>query len=156
MWCNLRYQRRVCLELIRKQPFTMKSLITLVVLGMLGILALRTIGLLDYSIQLPSNYSLDRIYSNSFLITGPPYGGLAIHANVDRYQVMGDLILGHVSQAERSPEKELSRPGYFFIDIKTKTVIEGLNEQDWLKHIKKSDINEKPNLRAPSRFDAFF
>ncbi|GAB4270744.1 MAG: hypothetical protein Kow0029_07810 [Candidatus Rifleibacteriota bacterium] len=128
----------------------------LAVLGILGILVLGTIGLLDYSVQLPNGYSLDRIYSHANLITGPPYGDIAIHANVDKYQVIGDLILGHVTQAERSPEKELSRPGYFFIDTKTKTVIEGLNEQEWLNHIEKAGVKEKPNLKAPSRFDAIF
>lgn len=128
----------------------------LAALGILGVLVLGTIGLLDYSVQLPSGYSLDRIYSNANLITGPPYGDIAIHANVDKYQVIGDLILGHVAQAERSPEKELSRPGYFLIDTKTKTLIEGLDEPDWLNHVKKAGIKEKPNLRAPSRFDAIF
>ena len=128
----------------------------LTVLGILGILVLGAIGLLDYSVQLPSGYSLDRIYSNAILITGPPYGDIAIHANVDKYQVIGSLILGHVTQAERSPEKELSRPGYFLIDTKTKTIVEGLNEQDWLNYIKKAGINEKTNLRAPSRFDIIY
>lgn len=128
----------------------------LAALGILGVLVLGTIGLWDYSVQLPSGYSLDRIYSNAILITGPPYGDIVIHANVDKYQVIGNFILGHAAQAELSPEKELSKPGYFLIDTKTKTVIESLNEQDWLSHIEKAGIKEKPNLRAPSRFDAIF
>lgn len=79
----------------------------------------------DYSVRLPNNYELIRVYAGAVLI-GAPEGGVRIEANIDGYKVLGDLVVGHVTVAEHSPEKEMSKPGYFILNTKTHEVRQGL------------------------------
>jgi hypothetical protein len=106
----------------------------------------------DYSVHLPGNYLLTRIYAGAVLINHPEKG-IVVDANVDGYKVLGDHVVGHVTAADLSPEKEHSKPGYFLLNTKTHEVKQGLDKKAWLESLQKIGINDEPNLSKPSRFD---
>lgn len=106
----------------------------------------------DYSIRLPGNYALTRVYAGAVLINHPEKG-VVIDANIDGYKVLGDLVVGHVTVAEESPEKEMSKPGYFIVNTKTHEVKQGLDKKAWLDALQAHGIGNEPNLGKPSRFD---
>lgn len=106
----------------------------------------------DYSIRLPNDYELIRIYAGAVLI-GAPEGGARVEANIDGYTVIGELVVGHVTAAEHSPEKEMSKPGYFILNTESHEVKQGLSKEDWFDAIKGLGITREPSLGKPSRFD---
>jgi hypothetical protein len=106
----------------------------------------------DYSIRLPGNYALTRVYAGAVLINHPEKG-VVIDANIDAYAVLGSLVVGHVAVAEQSPEKELSKPGYFILNTKTHEVRQGLDKKVWLDSLKTLGTTTEPSLGKPSRFD---
>jgi hypothetical protein len=74
------------------------------------------VGCGDYSITLPGNYEISRIYGGTYLISGPSrenahYSVIVVPATVDGYQIYGTLVVGHVSVADLEPDKSLSQPG---------------------------------------------
>lgn len=130
---------------INTMRFIGSSLISVICLGLL-------ISCGDYSVSLPNGYSLARIYSGAILIHHTSKG-VVINANVDRYKVLDEFIVGHVTLAELTPERNYSKPGYFIINTKTNEVKEGLDKQVWLETLKKMKIMSEPDLSKPSRFD---
>jgi hypothetical protein len=106
----------------------------------------------DYSVRLPGNYALTRVYAGAVLIHHPE-SGVRIEANIDGYKVLNDLIVGHVTVAEHSPEKEMSKPGYFILNTKTHEVKESLDKKAWLDTLRTLGVNNEPSLGKPSRFD---
>lgn len=106
----------------------------------------------DYSVRLPNNYQLVSVYAGAVLI-GAPEGGTRIEANIDGYKVLGDLVVGHVTAAEHSPEKEMSKPGYFILNTKTHEAEQGLDKKAWLNALQVQGICGEPSLGKPSRFD---
>lgn len=106
----------------------------------------------DYSVRLPGNYALIRVYAGAVLI-GAPEGGTRIEANIDGYKVLGDLIVGHVTAAELSPEKEMSKPGYFILNSKTHEAKHALDKKAWLDALRALGVNSEPKLSKPSCFD---
>lgn len=106
----------------------------------------------DYSIRLPGNYRLTRIYADALLINHPDRG-ISVDANVDRYKVIGDYVIGHVSAADLPPEKKHSKPGYFIVNTKLHSTRQGLDKKTWLDELRKLGIKEEPTLEKPSRFD---
>lgn len=106
----------------------------------------------DYSVRLPNNYELIRVYAGAVLI-GAPEGGVRIEANIDGYKVLNELVVGHVTVAEHSPEKEMSKPGYFIVNTKTHETKQGLDKKTWLDALQAQGISNEPSLGKPSRFD---
>ena len=106
----------------------------------------------DYEIHLPGGYSLIRVYAGAVLI-GAPEAGVRIEANIDGYKVLNDLVVGHISIAEHSPEKEMSKPGYFILNTKTHEAKQGLEKKVWLDLMQALGITNEPSLGKPSRFD---
>ena len=106
----------------------------------------------DYSVRLPGNYALTRVYAGAVLINHPEKG-VVIDANIDGYKVLNDLVVGHVSVAEHSPEKELSKPGFFILNTKTHELRQGLDKKAWLDSLKALGTTNDPSLDKPSRFD---
>lgn len=106
----------------------------------------------DYSIQLPGNYALTRVYAGAVLINHPEKG-VVVDANVDAYKVLNGLVIGHVTVAQESPEKEMSKPGYFIVNTKTHEVKEGLEKKAWLDALQAQGVSSEPSLGKPSRFD---
>ncbi|HQY56972.1 MAG: hypothetical protein WBB60_00095 [Nitrospira sp.] len=108
------------------------------------------VGCGDYSIKLPREYSLVRIYGGAFLIYHPD-GKVAVDANVDGYKVYGTIVVGHVSAADLEPEKSYSRPGYFTINTETRAIDAGLSKQAFLDSLHKLGIDTEPALLKPAR-----
>jgi len=106
----------------------------------------------DYQIQLPGNYKLTRVYAGAVLIHHPA-AGARIEANIDGYKVLNSLVVGHVTVAEHSPEKEMSIPGYFILNTKTREVTPVLEKKTWLDSLQALGITNEPSLSKPSRFD---
>lgn len=107
----------------------------------------------DYSVHLPDSYVLTRIYAGAVLINHPEKG-IVVDANIDGYTVLGDhVVVGHVTAADLSPEKEHSKPGYFLLNTRTHDVKQGLDKKTWLESLQKIGISNEPNLSKPSRFD---
>jgi hypothetical protein len=105
----------------------------------------------DYSIQLPGGYRLSQVYAGAVHIVRPDQG-IAVHSHVDRYAVVGHLVVGHVTRAEHEMERSLSRPGYFILDTKTGTVKEEVDLESWLRDLRRLGVADEPALSAPSRF----
>lgn len=106
----------------------------------------------DYSVSLPNGYTLVSVYSGAVLINHRNEG-IAVEANIDGYQVIGDLVVGHSIGAELLPEKDLSKPGYFILDTRTHKVIQALDRTAWLSNLTRLGISKVPVLNKPSRFD---
>jgi hypothetical protein len=121
-------------------------------LALLGTIVVCTISCGDYAIQLPRGYSLVRVYSGTLEISRPDRG-MVIPATVDRYAVIGSLIIGHTSLAREEPERDLSKPGYFIIDTQSDGVKQGLDKNSWLESLRLVGIMSEPKLHSPSRFD---
>lgn len=107
----------------------------------------------DYAVALPNGYRLHRVHNKAVLIARPDSGGVVIAANVDRYAVVRNIVVGHVSQAEHEFERSLSVPGYFLLDTSTGKVTQGLDVETWRARLKQVGIPEVPSLAAPSRWD---
>ena len=105
----------------------------------------------DYSVNLPNGYTLVSVYSGAILINHP-HEGIAVEANIDSYQVIGDLVVGHSTSAELLPEKGFSKPGYFILDTRTRKVLQALDRTTWLSNLAKLGVSEVPVLNKPSRF----
>jgi hypothetical protein len=106
----------------------------------------------DYSVRLPGGYVLSRVYAGAVLINHPEKG-IVVDANIDGYRVVGDQVVGHVTAADLPPEKEHSKPGYFFLNTKTHEVRQGLDKKAWLESLESKGIRDEPTLSKPSRFD---
>ncbi len=115
----------------------------------------------DYQIRLPGGYYLTRVYAGAFLISFRDqdgqrlYGDVVVNATVDSYQVLDNLVIGHVSILDyMSPEeKEVSKPGYFILNTKTHDVKQGLDKKAWLDSLQAQGVSSEPSLGKPSRFD---
>lgn len=110
------------------------------------------LGCGDYAVNLPGGYSLVRIYAGAVLIKHSS-NGVVINANIDKYKVINETIVGHVTLAELTPERDYSKPGYFIINTKTHEVKEGLEKKNWLEALQKQGIINEPKLNKPSRLD---
>lgn len=106
----------------------------------------------DYSVRLPGGYALTRVHAGAVVIHHPEKG-IVVDANIDGYKVLGDIVVGHVIMADRTPDNAYSKPGYFFVVTKTHEVKQGLDKKSWLEALKKMGVNSEPNLSKPSRFD---
>lgn len=124
-----------------------KVYLTLVCLILVG-----STSCVDYSIQLPGGYSLVRVYRQAVVISHPDKG-IVIEANIDKYKVMGSLVVGHVILAERPPESEYSKPGYFILNTFTHEYRQGLDKGSWLDALRAAGVASEPKLDKPSRFD---
>ena len=129
---------------VRVSGGTFLALVCLFVVG--------TISCGDYSVRLPGGYSLVRVYSQAVVISHPDKG-IVIEANIDRYAVVGSLVVGHVSLADLSPESDNSKPGYFILDTQTHEAKQGLDKSSWLQALRVAGVTGEPKLDRPSRFD---
>ncbi len=116
-----------------------------------------------YGFDLPGGFRLmqhfDEVWiQNMDFKTVPPFGRFAVGPNVVGYRVFPNVITGKVStHPEYEDEKnkfpltnrEL-RPGYFIIDVNTKTVIGGLSKPDWLRKLGSFGTNQEPELYVPT------
>ena len=108
----------------------------------------------DYSIRLPGNYFLVRVYAGAALITDSQHV-VVVNANIDSYKVVDGLVVGHVTREDyfSKEEKEVCRPGHFIMNTKTGDIKQGLDKKTWLDLLRSLGINGEPNLSKPSRFD---
>lgn len=130
-------------------------------LGLILAMVLSMTACGDYAIRLPGGYSLVRVYAGAFLISFRDHDGrrlwgdVVVNATVDSYKVLNELVVGHVSVLDyMSPEeKEVSKPGYFILNTKTREVRQGLDKKAWLDSLKAQGVSSEPRLGKPSRFD---
>jgi hypothetical protein len=120
------------------------------VLALSALISMSACG--DYSIRLPGGYCLVRIYAGAVLISHGEKG-VAIDANIDGYEVIGDLVVGHVIAADLPPEKTFSKPGYFILNTKSNEITQGLDKKVWLDSVQALGVHGEPRLSKPSRFD---
>jgi len=106
----------------------------------------------DYSVRLPGGYALTRVHAGAVVIHHPEKG-IVVDANIDGYKVLGDIVVGHVIMADRTPDNAYSKPGYFFVITKTHEVKQGLGKKAWIESLQKLGISSEPNLSKPSPFD---
>jgi len=119
-------------------------------LALIVVLSISACG--DYSVRLPGGYTLIRVYAGAVLINHPAKTEW-IKANIDGYKVLNELVVGHVIIAEHSPEREMSKPGYFILNTKTHEMKQGLDKKAWLGSLQALGITDEPILSKPSRFD---
>lgn len=124
-------------------------------LGLILAVVLSVTGCGDYSVHLPGGYSLVRVYGGAVLIAGDYIRGVVIDPNVDSYEVLEGIIVGHVNTHDHltAEDKEASKPGYFILNTKTHEVKQGLDKKAWLDSLRVLGIASEPSLSKPSRFD---
>ena len=98
----------------------------------------------DYSIDLPKGYSLVRQYSQTVCLCNAE-GSVVVQPHVDAYQVLPNVIVGHVQKHKDQYWKSV--PGYFVVDTTTGKVYQGLSEAAWLKHLRKFGVRSRPVLQ---------
>jgi len=128
---------------------TMKQILILFIL----LLALNNCGG-DYNKNLPNNYKLARTSSSEVSIYEP--GGKGIIApNIDRYAVIGDIVVGYVEKPQPPADLEGSNPvlGYFILNTKTHELLQGYGKEKWLEKLRLYGINEEPKLHRSTYFD---
>jgi hypothetical protein len=116
------------------------------------VLALVLSGCGDYRVPLPNGYELVRVYAGAILIADPTKA-LVVNADIDGYTVLADLIVGHVAPADHPPERDMSVPGYFIVNTRTREVRMGLEKPAWLDALLALGVRDEPRLGTPSRFD---
>lgn len=117
------------------------------------VIAATAVGCGDYAVRLPGGYELTRVYAGAVLIARPDHEGLAVNANIDRYAVVGHLVVGHVSLAKHEFERSLSKPGYFVLDTNNGDVKVGMDLESWRLELREMGVSPEPPLAEPSRFD---
>lgn len=105
----------------------------------------------DYTIPLPGNYELVRVYAGTVVLCDPE-NHVILDPNVDGYAICGDLILGHVSK-HPAPEYR-SLVGYFVVNTKSGEKATGLSKSDYLAELRRHGIRGAPALHRPSRWRA--
>ncbi|MHB1001718.1 MAG: hypothetical protein ACYC27_20965 [Armatimonadota bacterium] len=82
------------------------------------------------------------IYDHLDYLDSPVFIG----PGVDGYQVISDLVVGHVSCSIYGGRCE---PGYFVLNMRTDKVRQGLSRVEWLKALKDNGITDEPKLSRP-------
>ena len=103
------------------------------------ILSISLSGCGDYSKKLPNGYSLVSQYSGSVGLSGPGGGVIEAYPTIDGYQVIGEIVVGHVD----------TQNGYFILDTRKRILNDKLSKKDWLDMLKSYGINEEPRLKKP-------
>jgi len=119
--------------------------------GVLLLLALAACG--DWSKPLGNGCHLVRTSGAQVLVAGPgEVPEILIHPTVDRYAVIGDWVVGHVSRPDLPPEDTVdSVPGFFLVSCDSGEVTQGLERADWLRELSRRSLGQ-PTLRSPSRY----
>jgi hypothetical protein len=111
----------------------------------------------DFSIALPGEWQLMRSASGEYAVfkTEPNSNEMKIliGPTVDRYQVLGAVITGHVSPWHGPNAPERPMPGYFVVDTATDRVWQGLDERAWRQRLREFGVTEEPQLKWPTRHD---
>lgn len=102
----------------------------------------------DYIVKLPNDYSLVQVYPGSIHLYKNSIG-IIIYSNVDKYAVLNNIIVGHVSLADNEPKKEYCKPGYFIVEMKNNIILQGMTKQDWLDSLRVKNVNEEPIMKSP-------
>ncbi len=119
-----------------------------------------------YGFNLPGGFRLmqhfDEVWiQNMDFKTVPPFGRFAVGPNVVGYRVFSNAIIGKVSPHPKYRDEQNKfpltnrelRPGYFIVDVNTKTVIGGLTKDDWLRKLYTFRIIQEPELYVPTSRD---
>lgn len=152
--------------------FDMKRFIQVLVLSLLGLFVLlfvlpwlfvllvwATQGGPDWDVPLPGGYKLWSSYSNCVILSGPqPYGmewegPQTVGPNVDLYQVVGHIVVGHVSFDGLDPKARGDTEGYFIVNTRTHEIRQGFDEGSWMRALSRYGIKEKPHMHRPTGLD---
>lgn len=87
---------------------------------------------------------------------------MRVGPNVDKYRVLSNIIIGHVSLPYEStnPDNYLKdqitgKEGYFIIDYNKQEIYKDMSLNDWEKRLKNFGINYELPLYKPSRYDGY-
>ncbi len=111
----------------------------------------------DFSVALPGGWHLSRWSSGEYVVLRTAKSSneieVMIGPTVDRYQVFGVVIVGHVGpwKGVNAPDRPVL--GYFVVDTATQRVWEGLDEAAWRQRLRELGITEDPQLHRPTRHD---
>ena len=116
-----------------------------------------------YGFNLPGGFRLmqhfDEVWiQNMEFKTVPAFGRFAVGPNVVGYRVFSNVTTGKVSPHPKYQDEQNKfpftnrelRPGYFIIEVNTKTVIGGLTKDDWLRKLYTFGIIQEPELYVPT------
>ena len=101
----------------------------------------------DYSIELPNRYVLTNIYGDVFVISESS-GTIILGPSVEKYQLVDNYIIGFVSD----PDKRINEKKYFIVDTEKNDILKNMLISAWDEELNNRDINEKIDLKRPSRF----
>ncbi len=103
----------------------------------------------DWRASLPQGYELVHTMSNYVVICrGAAHEGV-IDANVERYRVLPNAIVGYAGKAPvvAGPRKT----GYFIIGLKGSGVSQGLTKEQWLAELRHLGVNQAPRMEEVPR-----
>jgi hypothetical protein len=107
----------------------------------------------DYEIILPEGYSLVRIHAGSVMLCKG--SAIMLNPDIDGYAVYDGLIVGHVSRDQDKWEAADSVPGFFVVDTRHRSLIQGQQGRGWRNILRRHGVRRMPNLHKPSRFDVY-
>ncbi len=109
----------------------------------------------DYQITLPHDYSLSCVKGKMVFMTNAD-DIIIISPNIDGYDVYGNIVIGHVSDADvRIENAGYSIPGYFLVNTERDEIRQGLGEGSWRGGLLSQDINRDADLSEPSVLDEY-
>jgi len=101
------------------------------------------VGCGDYEIPLRHGYVLGRIRSGVFVVVDPTQH-VVVGPTVDRCQIVGDLFIGRVAN-------DKGQHIYFIVNMRSRTVQDGLNENEWRRQLAASGVTDYRLVR-PTRY----
>lgn len=102
----------------------------------------------DSSRRLPNGYELVHTSNRYVVITRGSSGQGVIDANVERYAVLPNAIVGYAGKAPI--EAGHVKTGYFIIELPGTNVREGLSKNQWLTRLRQLGVKTEPRLEQPN------
>lgn len=133
---------RLCLKLI------LGVLLLVIVLSILTFYIYFRTGGGTWVVQLPGDYVMARLHSDSIVISRKSDGREVIGPPIDEYAVCGHIVVGHVGRPEAG---SATQEGYFLIDTRSGCVRKRLSKGAFLRLVSESGLRKEPELRCPKR-----
>jgi len=108
----------------------------------------------DYGIRLPGEYELVHFYSGGNAIV-EGLSDIVVGMNVDRYDVVDYLVVGHVSAQTVSYAPEPEVPGYFIVDTKNGKIDKGMTRGEYTAALRDHGIANSPKLKRGNKIRAY-
>ena len=103
----------------------------------------------DYYRELPNGYKLHDYGGDDIAIQNPD-SKIIIGPVVSQYSHYDGVVFGFVVGSEKLDQDWVGVPGYFIIDTKTRDVVNGMLENEWVRQLEERKITKQfQAMRTP-------